>query len=73
MGKLKQQLIIQEELAQVAAESWEHSVMSEVREYIDIHGPDVFKDALFTFNKDTYRKLFHQANKVDECYLTNPK
>jgi hypothetical protein len=74
MGRLKQQMIISEELAQVAAESWEHTVMSNVREYIGVHGVSDFKDALMMFDKKTYNDLFHPQEKInDTCYLTNPK
>lgn len=65
-------MIIEEELAKVASESWEHTVMSEVRDYIEVHGADTFKDALMTFNKDTYNKLFHPPSHITEtCYLTS--
>lgn len=72
MGKLKQQMIIQEELNQ-AAESWEHTVMSEVRDFINAHGADTFKDALMSFNKDAYDKLFHPKKLLDTCFLTEKR
>ena len=74
MGKLKQQMIISQELAQVAAESWEHTVMSNLCDYVKIHGVSDFKDALMMFNKDVYNDIFHPQDKINtECYLTNPK
>ena len=45
MGKLKNQMIIDQELAIVAAESWEHSVMANLRDYLAVHGVQDFKDA----------------------------
>jgi len=73
MGKLKQAMIISEELAAVAAESWEHTVMSNVNEYIGIHGASVFKDALMMFNRDAYDKLFHPKESPKTCALTETK
>lgn len=70
MGKLKQQMIISQEEAQIAAESWEHTVMSNITEYIGIHGASDFKDALMMFSKDTYDKLFHPQEESTKCYLT---
>ena len=73
MGKLKQAMIISEELALVAAESWEHTVMSNLSEYIAIHGASDFKDALMMFNRDVYDKLFHPKEIHQTCALTSKK
>ena len=73
MGKLKQAMIISEELALVAAESWEHTVMSNLNEYIAIHGASDFKDALMMFNRDVYDKLFHPKEAHQTCALTTKK
>ena len=73
MGKLKQAIIISEELALVAAESWEHTVMSNLSEYIAIHGASDFKDALMMFNHDVYDKLFHPKEAHQTCALTCKK
>ena len=73
MGKLKQAMIISEELALVAAESWEHTVMSNLSEYIAIHGASDFKDALMMFNHDVYDKLFHPKETHPTCALTCKK
>lgn len=71
MGKLKQQMIISDELAAVAAESWEHSVMSNTSEFIQMHGASNFKDALMMFNRDSYDKLFHPKEAHQTCALTS--
>jgi len=73
MGKLKQAMIISEEMAVVAAESWEHTVMSNLSEYIGIHGASDFKDALMMFNRDVYDKLFHPKDAHPTCALTTKK
>ena len=73
MGKLKQAMIISEELALVAAESWEHTVMSNLSEYIAIHGASDFKDTLMMFNRDVYDKLFHPKEAHQTCALTCKK
>ena len=73
MGKLKQAMIISEEMAVVAAESWEHTVMSNLSEYIGIHGASDFKDALMMFNRDVYDKLFHPKEAHQTCALTSKK
>lgn len=71
MGKVKAQAItLEEDFVQVAEELWEHEVMTEVRDYINVHGASVFKDALMMFNKDTYDKLFHPQKAHETCYLT---
>ena len=72
MTKLKYDPHIEEQL-QVAVEQWEHTVMSEVRDYVAMHGADTFKDALIMFDKDTYNKMFHPVKEIDKCYLTTPK
>lgn len=58
----------------IAIEFWEHDVMSAVCDFIKLEGTDTFKDALMTFNKDIYMKLFHpDTAKSEKCYLTTPK
>jgi hypothetical protein len=74
MGKLKQAMIISDELASAGAEMWEHNVISEAAEFIAIHGADHFKDSLFTFNKDIYNKLFNTTkSKEKTCFLTEKR
>jgi hypothetical protein len=70
MGKLKESLIKSEE--DLAVEMWEHNVMAEVRDFVNLHGADIFKDALMTFSRETYHAIFHPQQKVETCYLTNP-
>ena len=71
MGKIKAQAItLEENFVQMAEEIWEHEVMTEVRDYINVHGADVFKDALMMFNRETYDKLFHPKKESETCYLT---
>lgn len=73
MGKLKDSMIISAELAAIAAESWEHTVVSNVSEYIAIHGASDFKDALMMFNREIYDKLFHPKEAHQTCALTTKK
>lgn len=59
---------------QVQIEFWEHDVMSQVRDFINLEGADTFKDALMSFDKEAYNKLFHPERKINpDCYLTTPK
>lgn len=75
MGKLKQQMIIDEELAAVAAESWEHSVISNLRDFITAHGVQDFKDALHSFDVGVYKLLFKESTQcgTQTCALTKAK
>ena len=75
MGKLKNQMIIDQELAIVAAESWEHSVMANLRDYLAVHGVQDFKDALHSFDITTYRTLFNPGiqHAGQKCALTDKK
>jgi hypothetical protein len=74
MGKLKESMIISEELASAGAEMWEHNVISEAAEFIAIHGADHFRDSLFTFNRDVYNKLFNVEKKTEKsCFLTEKR
>lgn len=59
---------------QLAIEFWEHEVMSQVRDFINLEGADTFKDALMSFDKLTYDKLFHPEKlSQQECYLTSKR
>ena len=59
---------------QIQIEFWEHEVMSQVRDFIKLEGADTFKDALMTFDRETYMQLFHPERKINaDCYLTTPK
>jgi hypothetical protein len=75
MGKLKEQMIIDAELAAVAAESWEHSVMANLRDFITAHGVQDFKDALHTFDVGVYKLLFKESSQcgTPKCALTETK
>jgi len=74
MGKLKESMIISDELAKAGAEMWEHNVISEAAEFIAIHGADHFRDSLFSFNKEIYHKLFNiTESKEPTCFLTEKR
>ena len=74
MGKLKESMIISQELAEAGAEMWEHNVISEAAEFIAIHGADHFRDSLFSFNRDIYHKLFNLTeSKEKTCFLTEKR
>jgi len=47
--------------------------MSNLSEYIAIHGASDFKDALMMFNRDVYDKLFHPKEAHQTCALTSKK
>jgi len=47
--------------------------MSNLSEYIAIHGASDFKDALMMFNRDVYDKLFHPKEAHPTCALTCKK